>query len=306
MPSKEFVPYHYLPSLPAAAVFVAVFAISTLIHLYQCLRTRAFYMIPLIVGGALEVTGYVFRIKSRTEAPDYSLGGYIVQATGILIAPAFTAAIIYIAFGRIVLVVNGDSLSPIRQKFLTIIFVSGDVLSLVVQSNGASIITQKKRNSATIGKWIITIGLIVQVIFFALFMVISIIFYRRLSGSPTPTAKLIPGLWRKNLYYLYAASVLIMIRSMFRVVEYVQGNDGYLLSHEIFLYLLDATLMATVMLLFNVFHPTMITAHLNGTKATHMLRVRTLVKLGGGDYEDIPDLPLQPLRPKTGFSGNAV
>lgn len=50
-----------------------------------------------------------------------------------------------------------------------------------------------------------------------------------------------------------------MIRSVFRVIEYVQGNAGYLLSHEVFLYIFDALLMLAVMLLFNWNHPSEVT-----------------------------------------------
>ena len=58
--------------------------------------------------------------------------------------------------------------------------------------------------------------------------------------------------WRKHLTALYAASVLILIRSMFRVAEFIQGNNGFILRHEWFLYLFDSVLMLGVMLIFNV------------------------------------------------------
>ena len=73
--------------------------------------------------------------------------------------------------------------------------------------------------------------------------------------------------WRKHLNILYAASVLIMIRSIFRVVEYLQGFSGYLLSHEVYLYIFDAILMLFVMVILNVFHPSEVVALVNGGKA---------------------------------------
>jgi hypothetical protein len=53
---------------------------------------------------------------------------------------------------------------------------------------------------------------------------------------------------------LYVASFLIMIRSIFRLAEYIQGNNGYLLHHEIYLYILDASLMFIVMVICSVVH----------------------------------------------------
>jgi hypothetical protein len=60
--------------------------------------------------------------------------------------------------------------------------------------------------------------------------------------------------WRRHLYVLYVTSALILIRSIFRVVEYLQGNDGYLISHEVFIYTMDALLMAIVMAIFAVWY----------------------------------------------------
>jgi len=46
------------------------------------------------------------------------------------------------------------------------------------------------------------------------------------------------------------ASGLIFVRSLFRVIEFMMGNDGFLLSREVFLYVFDAALMVSVMGLF--------------------------------------------------------
>ena len=61
-----------------------------------------------------------------------------------------------------------------------------------------------------------------------------------------------------------------MIRSVFRVVEYLQGFSGYLLSHEVYLYIFDAVLMLCVMVIFNLVHPSEVVALMNGGKAAKM------------------------------------
>lgn len=65
---------------------------------------------------------------------------------------------------------------------------------------------------------------------------------------------------------LYVASGLIVVRSDFRAVEYLQGFDGYLLRHEAYLYIFDALLMFLVMMLFNVIHPSEVMAVVNAEK----------------------------------------
>jgi hypothetical protein len=104
------------------------------------------------------------------------------------------------------------------------------------------------------GSHIIVIGLFVQLAFFGFFMVIAICFHRRLINVPTIQSRSSYP-WKKYTWTLYGASTLIMVRSVFRVVEYLQGSDGALLHHEAYLYILDALLMFVVMVVFNVVHP---------------------------------------------------
>lgn len=59
---------------------------------------------------------------------------------------------------------------------------------------------------------------------------------------------------------LYVSSGLILIRSVFRLIEYLQGQDGELLSKEIYLYVFDAALMLLVMICFNWKYPSIFTS----------------------------------------------
>jgi hypothetical protein len=130
------------------------------------------------------------------------------------------------------------------------------------------------------GEKLIIAGLFTQLFFFAFFIVVAGMFhYRLVNNKPvqkqlghrrlastsssvlmtSPHANLADIPWKRHIYNLYLTSSLIMIRSVFRVIEYLQGNAGYLLSHEIFLYIFDAVLMLAVMVLFNWIHPSEVT-----------------------------------------------
>jgi hypothetical protein len=53
-PSGEFFDfklYRYTPSLPAAVVSVAVFAILTALHVWRMKRARAYYFTAFVIGG---------------------------------------------------------------------------------------------------------------------------------------------------------------------------------------------------------------------------------------------------------------
>jgi len=153
--------------------------------------------------------------------------------------------------------------------------------------------------SMELGEKIIIGGLFVQLIFFSLFVCVAGDFHRRmlkdipikkrytpralfrktrqnqLDSANTPTIDALSREsihelpWKRHLYVLYATSALILVRSIFRVIEYIQGNAGYLLSHEIFLYIFDATLMFLVMVLFNWVHPSQVTDFYKKRQSAH-------------------------------------
>lgn len=54
---------------------------------------------------------------------------------------------------------------------------------------------------------------------------------------------------------LYVASGLIFVRSLFRLIEYIEGNGGVLLSSEVYLYIFDALLMLGVVAVTAVLDP---------------------------------------------------
>jgi hypothetical protein len=115
-------------------------------------------------------------------------------------------------------------------------------------------------------------GLVVQIFFFTGFVVVAGVFHRRLLREPTAKSLAIDHQWRRTLYSLYAGSLLIWIRCVFRLIEYAQGNDGYVISHEAFLYIFDAALMFGVMVLLALVHPSGITAQLRGPGAKKVER----------------------------------
>ncbi|KAL1959731.1 hypothetical protein VTO42DRAFT_1317 [Malbranchea cinnamomea] len=257
--------YRYDPSLPAAVIFATVFALSTALHFVQLINSRTWFFLALAIGGLFQVIGYIGRAISHSETPNWTLGPYIIQTLFILIAPALFAASIYMELGRIILMVEGEKLSLIKKRFLTKIFVTGDVLSFVMQGGGGGYMAgAKTADGVHTGENIVVGGLFVQIAFFGFFIITSVIFHYRLANNPTVLSHSTP--WRRHLYALYGASVLILIRSIFRVIEYLQGNSGYLLSNEVFLYIFDALLMAMVMIIFNLVHPSEIKIILMGGK----------------------------------------
>ncbi|CZR53789.1 related to protein RTA1 [Phialocephala subalpina] len=260
MAAQKYLLYHYNPNKVAAIIFIALFAITSLLHSFQLIRKRTWYFIPFLIGGFFETIGYVGRALNAGQSyGNWTTPPYIMQSLLLLLAPALFAASIYMVLGRIIRLTDGESHSPIRVNWLTKVFVAGDVISFLAQSAGGGMLSQAKNSSdSKRGENIITGGLGIQVLFFGLFIIVAGIFNYRLRAMPSLRSKQLTVPWQSYLFVLYGASLMIMIRSVFRIAEYVMGQDGALLDHEYYLYIFDATLMFFTMVLFNVYHPSRI------------------------------------------------
>lgn len=212
---------------------------------------------------------------SSNQSPNWTLGPYIVQTLFLLLAPALLAASVYMFLGRIILVLKAENLALLKRKWLTKVFVTGDVLSFMLQGAGKRLLLfriysigiicwfclgdgiQSSGNLESMknGEHLIVVGLVVQILFFGFFLVTATHFYWKIKKYPMPRSCSPDIPWRRHLNILYLTSFLIMVRSIFRLIEYIQGNNGYILHHEMYLYVFDALLMFMVMVIFNIIHP---------------------------------------------------
>ncbi|KAJ6054325.1 RTA1 like protein [Penicillium canescens] len=241
--------YAYSPSVACAAIATVLFFVLTISHLWLLVRNGTYFFSAFVVG--VEVVGYIARAVSAHQDPDYTVMPYALQSLFILLAPSLFAASIYMILGRIIRLTEGDSRSIIRAKFMTKIFVLGDVLSFLIQSGGGGIMsTSKSQSQMKLGENMIIVGSI-----FGFFAVVAIIFHKRISAHPTTNSLGLSVPWKKFLFVLYAASGLILIRCLYRIIEYAQGSSGTLQSREAYAYIFDGMLMLGMMLLFIIFHP---------------------------------------------------
>ncbi|KAI8712152.1 Rta1 domain-containing protein [Fusarium sp. LHS14.1] len=253
---SEFKLYHYDPSFVAALIFVVLFAASSLGHLYQLLRFRTWYFIPFFIGCAFETVGYVGRAISAKQTPDWTLLPYVMQSLLLLLGPTLLAASIYMVLARLIMLLEASSYSLINTKILTKVFVLGDVISFLAQSGGGGILANAKTSSdQEKGRNIIIVGLLVQIIFFGSFIIILHVFHRRIIAQPTQRSLSLMVPWKRFIMVLYVISAFIMVRSAYRVLEYITGTDGKLQSNEAYLYIFDASLVCLTTVLLLIFHP---------------------------------------------------
>ncbi|EIT76740.1 hypothetical protein AO1008_06794 [Aspergillus oryzae 100-8] len=244
----------YLPSVPAAVIFLLLFLGATIYHFWKLWKMRVGFCLAFAIGGIFEVIGYGARAAAYNRTGE--IMPYCIQNVFILLGPVLFAASVYMTLGRIIRSVRAEHHSLIRVGWLTKVFVLGDVLSFVIQGSAAGLMATG--SNAKMGKNIVIVGLLVQVIMFGLFIVTSIVFQR--------------------------LSVLIMVRSIFRVIEYAMGQDGYLLSHEWPMYVFDTLLMFAVMVIWGVWYPGnldfLIQKPASDTMSMHRLAIHEVSELG--------------------------
>ncbi|KAF2736347.1 hypothetical protein EJ04DRAFT_171143 [Polyplosphaeria fusca] len=215
--------WHYTPSIIGGIIGAAVFAVLLCLHAYRLVRNKTWFCTPFVVGGLFEVIGYAARAVAHNDTD--SLTPYIIQSLLILIAPILFAASIYMVLGRLMLRTDSASLSLIRPQWVTRIFVAGDIWCFMIQSGGAGILAKADTpNDVNRGEIIILGGLILQILIFAVFIVVASIWHFRLSASGADEMQrgVIP--WRRYIALLYVASSCITVRNIYRVIEYGMGN----------------------------------------------------------------------------------
>lgn len=174
---------------------------------------------------------------------------YIIQSLLLLLAPILFAASVYMILTRLIRATGADSLSIIPTKWLTKIFVGGDIACFAIQGGGGGILTQAK-SVADIrrGESVILGGLVLQIVIFGIFVTTAAVFHTRLGKRLYQTMERVRIPWQRTMWTLYVASVMISLRNVYRVLEYALGSEGYLLRYEWTLYVFDGLLMACVLL----------------------------------------------------------
>lgn len=147
--------YGYIPSLAAGIIFIILFAATTFYHLWQLIQARCRYFIPFVIGGVcmsnpislfpsdrgrnanvetVQIIGYICRVVARDHLVSIPL--YALQSLMILLAPPLYAASVYMVLGRTITYLHAENLSLVPVRWMTKIFVTGDVISFLLQCGG--------------------------------------------------------------------------------------------------------------------------------------------------------------------------
>ncbi|KAK6454490.1 RTA1 like protein-domain-containing protein [Scheffersomyces xylosifermentans] len=281
--SNEYTLLYYTPLKGVSYNFIAFFCFHAAFLSYQlisiaisskmkekvskkALTKYLCIMLPLLVGCIVEVVGYIGRLYTAEDAN--AMGPYITQSLAILISPVFFAVTIYMTFNEFIKTVRSPQISGTQARCLTVILITGNFISLIFEIAGSGMIAT---NEPSIGGKLIVVGLLIQIVLFSILLITTLVFYIKLERQPStiriaamqyPTkvinwddlgtnsislsgrefpSKLIN--WRTFCYLLMLTSILMIIRLVYRTVEFIEGPAGFTARFEDLFYICDSGLM---------------------------------------------------------------
>lgn len=113
----------------------------------------------------------------------------------------------------------------------------------------------RKLNLALAGEKIVIAGLALQVTAFVAFVMVGAHFHVRMNEKSRSVGVTVNADWRRMLWMLSSVSSLILLRCVYRLIEYSTGNTSYFHTHEWPLYVFDTVPMALVLVLMLVLQP---------------------------------------------------
>ncbi|KAJ7069791.1 RTA1 like protein-domain-containing protein [Mycena amicta] len=262
----------FTPKKGPALVALILFGISALIQWMQffVVKPRRPFILYLTFGMTAMATGFVLRIVFADDPS--SLGKYIAMDLFILLSPCLFLATDYMILSHLVRTFDKEVAERcllVRQSRIVKIFVWSDVTTFLLQSSGGALTASKNNSNAKIGNDIAMIGIILQAVSFLLFTVVFLVFGFRVKKHFPKVWRpetLLPGPfrvfsrqpiedWRILFYITCITCVGIIIRSVFRVVEFAGGYSGTVFTHEGYFYVFDSLPLWIAMSLYCVIWP---------------------------------------------------
>ncbi|CEP65007.1 RTA1 domain-containing protein LALA0_S16e00540g [Lachancea lanzarotensis] len=275
------------PNLAFNVSMIAIFGVLFVLQAGLGLYTRQRWMcVSFMCACGIEVAGYVGRALSHNNTSD--IGTFLLQNICLTLAPVFTMAGIYYQLAKLVKI-YGPKFAMLKSPiWYSWIFIACDVISLIIQAVGGGMsgnAAARQERSYT-GDHVFVAGLAFQVASMSVFLLLwfhllyQIFMVTRLEHTATrrPARALLhvnqleidykycreyecvrvrPRRW-VFIYFPHALTIavlLVYVRCIYRVVELAQGWGGYLITHEVYLVILDALMISLATAIMTVFHP---------------------------------------------------
>ncbi|EPQ30891.1 uncharacterized protein PFL1_01788 [Pseudozyma flocculosa PF-1] len=264
----------YQPSIPGNAVIGAVYTLLAAVFFYYVWRHKTKWALCLPIGAACSAVG--FFIRCALDPDTVTTGIYATMMLLVVLSPAAFLAFNYLLYGRWIAALDPDfgrqplsdrqaqknrkwyhrrrdgpllersHYSLLPPRLVGRFFIWSDVFTFLIQSaaGGIQASADADYKKAQLGDNLFLAGVTLQGIsylVFTLLIVVAVFRMRKLGGAQRSSRFLPANHPIMKMFFLFLfSSLCIIIRSVYRIVEFSQGYDGYLNRHEIYLFLLDA------------------------------------------------------------------
>ncbi|KAI0042861.1 RTA1-domain-containing protein [Auriscalpium vulgare] len=254
--------YHYDPTRWVAIIFIVLFSLSTIAHLGQLVRWRMWWLLPTVVlCGVLEIAGWSGRLWSSFDNGTLD-SPFMLQIITTIIAPTPLVGANFILLGRIIRRL-GPRYSRLGPKLYTTIFLTCDIVALVVQGGGGGIASGNSNSNAKLGGNIMLGGIIFQLIAIICYAALAAEFLLRYVRDRPFEKRNAPdqprGRTDKHMKILLGGmslmTVFILIRSVYRTIELADGWNGKVISTQVLFNVFDGAMITLAMVTLNFCHP---------------------------------------------------
>lgn len=224
--------------------------------------TTAAWCLPTVA------TGWSTRVIMLSKP---EMNTYIIHQALLIISPVLLAIVEYITLSKLVALgstaqqvvvpvskLHGKDVLPSQgggchqqhssfAKFVKWFFTGSDVFCLLLQSSGGALYSNP--DNAAIARVLLLIGLVAQLVFFSVFIGLTVFVQRsKRFGFGHDRS------FRPVFICLYVTTLLMHFRNAFRVAEFAEGFGGNLASQEFYLFVFDFMPIFCCFLFFTAMH----------------------------------------------------
>ncbi|KAJ6540411.1 RTA1 like protein-domain-containing protein [Mycena capillaripes] len=259
----------FIPRHDLSIIALSMFAFSAAIHWIHFFKFRRhLFMLTLTIGMTIMSVGFGIRLLYARSAS--SLGIYVLMNMCILLSPCAFLATDYMLLVRLAYTLDDKARRrclAIRPTRIVKLFVGSDITTFLLQGCGGGL-TAIGGSLANVGAKISMFGLSLQLLSFAIFTVLLLQFGWRVrrefpdswhpqpAGQPFKLFSWQPARdWRVLYFTTCATCIGILVRSVFRIIEFAGGYTGFVATHEGYFYVFDALPLWLAMTLYCVVWP---------------------------------------------------
>ncbi|TIB74942.1 RTA1-like protein [Wallemia mellicola] len=259
------------PTSSHCVAFIALFGITTLIHIFQSIHTRKWWLLATVpICGILELIGWSARYIS-TQHPD-NVDAYTCQLATLIIAPCFFTAMTYTLLGLIIKE-QGPKYSSMPPKAFGI--TGGAMASFALHSDDPE---ADPENGGHVMLGGIVYQFVCLVVYCGFLLEYQLRKYenwpckRRWNNGTAIMRDHDREITKRRLaiIMLVLTSALLLVRSAYRIAELDDGFSGKLIQTEWALDALDGGMIVASMFIVNFLHPGYLQAKTQGQRNEYM------------------------------------